>query len=302
MAIKNSGTQLKFSEIEQEFGQNNGRSLGRYRNTHPDFKNKNLGELSNLPLDTGIPTSGQIKFSHFYGKRLNIVVVCDGGSLGSALNHYSTSVIIGSDNNIIKSRPNQNSTSGKRVYINITGQYNSNGASTSSWAFSTGNNWQSGTILSVDQGPSGSVYGKGGNGGTASGGQGQNGSNGMRVWSQATNNMSSSAVYAGGGGGGAGAWAEQNDWGDKNDAQGGGGGGGNGIPGGGGGGGWQAGQNGTANIGGNGGNGRDDGEAKGGQGGNGGSYGGQGQGASGGVNKRGNNGQGGQGGTSVGYY
>ena len=63
MAIKNSGNRLKFSEIEDEFGQNPQRSLGSYQTTHPDFGNKNLGELTNLPLDTGIPTSGEIKFS-----------------------------------------------------------------------------------------------------------------------------------------------------------------------------------------------------------------------------------------------
>ena len=90
MAIKNSGTQLNFSEIEQEFGQNNGRSLGRYRNTHPDFKNENLGELSNLPLDTGIPTSGQIKFSDFYGKRLIIVVdLYESGNSNYGLNVFT---------------------------------------------------------------------------------------------------------------------------------------------------------------------------------------------------------------------
>ena len=75
MTIKNSGSQLSFSEIEAEFGQpDNGRSLGRYRTTDSEFKNKNLGTLSNLPLDTGIPTSGEIKFSQFYGKKLNLVV------------------------------------------------------------------------------------------------------------------------------------------------------------------------------------------------------------------------------------
>ena len=31
MAIKNSGSSLSFSEIEAEFGQNGGRSLGAYR-------------------------------------------------------------------------------------------------------------------------------------------------------------------------------------------------------------------------------------------------------------------------------
>ena len=75
MTIKNSGSQLAFSEIEAEFGQpDNGRSLGRYRRDDPEFKNKSMGQLSNLPLDTGIPASGEIKFSQFYGKKLNMVI------------------------------------------------------------------------------------------------------------------------------------------------------------------------------------------------------------------------------------
>ena len=60
MTIKSSGTQLSFSEIEAEFGSNSERSLGDYRLT------QNVGELSNLPLDSGVPTSGEIKFSDFY--------------------------------------------------------------------------------------------------------------------------------------------------------------------------------------------------------------------------------------------
>ena len=76
MAIKSSGQQLKFSEIEKEFGENPARSLGRYKSSHPNFKNENPGGLSNLPLDIGIPTgtNDEIKFSQFYNKRLNIVV------------------------------------------------------------------------------------------------------------------------------------------------------------------------------------------------------------------------------------
>ena len=75
MTIKNSGSELAFSEIEAEFGQpDNGRSLGRYRSSDSEFKNKNIGQLSNLPLDTGIPASGEIRFSQFYGKKLNMVV------------------------------------------------------------------------------------------------------------------------------------------------------------------------------------------------------------------------------------
>ena len=90
MVVKASGSSLAFSEIETEFGANPGRSLGRYRNSHSDFGNKDVGELTNLTLDTGIPTSGQIKFSDFYSKRLNIVVDCfSNGSTNYNLNVYS---------------------------------------------------------------------------------------------------------------------------------------------------------------------------------------------------------------------
>ena len=68
MAInKTSGQQLSFqNDIEAEFGNNPLRSLGSYRNTHPDFNNESMvpfgGTLNDLPLDTGIPKSGEIKF------------------------------------------------------------------------------------------------------------------------------------------------------------------------------------------------------------------------------------------------
>ena len=75
MTIKNSGSELAFSEIEAEFGQpDNGRSLGRYRSSDSEFKNKNIGNLPELPLDTGIPTSGTINVDAFHGKKLNTVI------------------------------------------------------------------------------------------------------------------------------------------------------------------------------------------------------------------------------------
>ena len=74
MTIKSSGNPLSFSEIEAEFGDDGVRRLGKYRTTDSAFGNKTMGQLSNLPLDTGIPKSGTIKFSDFYGKKLNIVV------------------------------------------------------------------------------------------------------------------------------------------------------------------------------------------------------------------------------------
>ena len=68
MAVKASGNPLSFSEIEEEFGQNNDRDLGEYR------VSQTIGELSNQPLDTGIPQSSTIKFSEFYSKRLNVII------------------------------------------------------------------------------------------------------------------------------------------------------------------------------------------------------------------------------------
>ena len=76
MTIKSSGNPLAFSEIEAEFGADGVRRLGKYRTTDPDFTNESPSgsSLSNLPLDNGIPTSGTIKFSDFYGKKLNMIV------------------------------------------------------------------------------------------------------------------------------------------------------------------------------------------------------------------------------------
>ena len=78
MTLPNNPSQLSFSQIEGEFGQNPRRSLGKYR-----IKEPNVGDLGTLGLDndgTGgnlspiIPTDGQIAFSDFHGKQLNIVV------------------------------------------------------------------------------------------------------------------------------------------------------------------------------------------------------------------------------------
>ena len=79
MTIKSSASpppQLSFGEIETEFGQNGSRSLGDYRISQTVGNNSTLPAL---PLDTNIPTSGEIKFSDFYGKQLNIVVDCHSG-------------------------------------------------------------------------------------------------------------------------------------------------------------------------------------------------------------------------------
>ena len=105
MAIKASGSQLAFSEIVSEFGDNDTSSLGGYRvrtggATYPQTF---PGDLSFSSLDTGIPTSGEIKFSDFYSKKLNIVVdfytggnelrMPGGGNPISALTRYNSNSV-----------------------------------------------------------------------------------------------------------------------------------------------------------------------------------------------------------------
>ena len=57
MTLQSSG-QIKFSEIAAEFGNPTSNKFGNYR------VSQNIGTLTNLPLDVGIPQSGQIKFSN----------------------------------------------------------------------------------------------------------------------------------------------------------------------------------------------------------------------------------------------
>jgi hypothetical protein len=82
MAINiSSPNPIRFSDIAHEFGTPPGKNLGAYRLDTQEL-NTNVGTASykealgieKIPLDTGIPTSGEIKFSDFYGKRLNLIV------------------------------------------------------------------------------------------------------------------------------------------------------------------------------------------------------------------------------------
>jgi len=300
MTIKASGSPLSFSEIRAEFGNSN--TLGGYR------VSQDIGSLIQLPLDSGIPQSGAISFSQFYSKELNIVVKCTGGNRATA--SWSDGVVVGG----LRTIPGRNDTAwqgGKRVYINITGTYSSNEASSSEWAFKTGNIWPAGTEMSVVISSDGKVVGRGGDGGSRSGEDGKDGSNALRVWTGYEAFSNAGYISGGGGGGGGGSDAEQNDWGDRNDAEGGGGGGGNGLPAGSGGSGNGGGSSGELNDGGQGQGGENDAEAEGGDGGNGGGNsnphqfpynGNDGGDASGGNNKLDSNGNGGEGGKGVESY
>jgi hypothetical protein len=79
MPTPSSGNQISFTDLINEFGLPAGKNLGAYRIS------QNVGTLTNLPLDEGIPQSvsigsSAIRFSDFYNKRLNIVVNYTGSS------------------------------------------------------------------------------------------------------------------------------------------------------------------------------------------------------------------------------
>ena len=269
MTIKNSGSELAFSEIEAEFGQpDNGRSLGRYRRDDSEFKNKSMGQLSNLPLDTGIPASGEIRFSQFYGKKLNMVIDyyddtgTSGGEASNVLNRQdngaNTLAATWRYNNLsnrvkvvggYRDRPtgsvsgyNLSSSGwqgGKKIFIHVNKQIGSAKAGSNSdrnkVALRTGN-WPSGTTLQIDIGSSGRIQGAGGNGrqgATNSGTPGQafTGTSGLGIeYPAQINNSGIIRCGYGGGGGGAGSWSDPNKNPRDFGRSGGGGGGGAGIP------------------------------------------------------------------------
>ncbi len=309
MVLKNATTggnenPLSYTEIATEFGNPTGNKLGNYR------VSESYGELSGLPLDSGIPQGNSaIKFSDFYGKRANIVVDLYSGGQNTNYNYdvYSNAyaankyaVVGATDRNSI---PKSAWQGGKKVIIHINKHFGSSGAnSINHAAVKTGNinnnnsqsGWPGDTTFSIDIGSSGRIYGRGGNGGRAANSnnnaatKGERGTSALKLINGMQDEVSHhSRVIAGGGGGGGGGGSEQDDggfmWvsGDYNAAGGGGGGGGRGFPAGNGGAGGSpggaAGNAGSKNARGNGGNGGDDAESEGGKGGHGGGAGAHGE-------------------------
>ena len=217
MTIKASGNPLAFSEIEAEFGTTPARSLGQYRSDDASFTNKSFSgsSLSNVTLDAGIPASGEIKFSQFYGKKLNMVVdyYADVANLNKQAagnntmaatwryqNQQERVKVVGG----FRSRPlgsvatNYAFTTGdwqggKKIIVNVNQTVGGRKDSVrSDVALRTGN-WPSGTELQIDIGPSGFLTGSGGdggNGGSYDGGNGGTGTSALGVEYPATINNS----------------------------------------------------------------------------------------------------------------
>lgn len=294
MTLQSSGT-ISFSQIENEFGQNNGRDMGEYR------VSQTVGNMSNLPLDAGIPQSGQIRFSDFYGKELNVVISYSfsqnnppSGSFKFDTNNGKT--IVGG----FKDASSVTSSQGTRVTLHVhsgvfLGSQQGNSTSQDSKyksALTTGNGWETDTELDINI--AGVVCGGGGNGGQGSedpdrtGFTGLNGNSAIGISYNVETLTNNGFIRAGAGGGGGGGSGKEDSETEGRRGGGGGGGGGAGIPGGAGGvarthgeGPFAVGQNGNVknnevanvNSGGSGGNGGNQGnEAFGGGGGGGGSF------------------------------
>ena len=229
MTIKSSGSSLSFSEIEAEFGSNGSRSLGSYR------LSQSVGSLSNLPLDSGVPTSGTIKFSDFYSKQLNVVVDCHSGgeetriiAKNSKWNNNNLTVIGG-----FRSKKE----GGSKIIINVNKKICSNKDAANRCALRTGS-WDGTATVQIDVGSSGKILGSGGDGGSGaqginnSGSPGSSGTSGLGIdTNNVTVNIASGGIIrAGFGGGGGGGGGRQSDKNADRRASGGGGGGGAGCP------------------------------------------------------------------------
>ena len=236
MTIKAAGNPLEFSEIEAEFGAQSPRSLGAYRHT------QTVDGLTFNGIDTGIPTSGEIAFSDFYGKSLNIVVDCFSNSgtdefrINAKKNKWNNNKIV-----IINPSTVSKKESGTKIIIRVNKRFGSNKNSVNHCALRTGT-WSNPAAIIVDLGSNAKVYGAGGDGGEGADGVGANnvgengdkggdGTSGLGIQHQGTivNVRSGAILRRGYGGGGGGAGGRETSKVDRR-AGGGGGGGGAGFP------------------------------------------------------------------------
>ena len=193
MTIKASGTQLRFSEIANEFGnsgQNSGEiSLGSYK--QHKLNNGNLsgypvtiGSVSFSELAPGIPTSGEIKVSQFYSKKLTFVVDYHSFSADrdDSPAHVDAEVRWKNGNNFCVGNFRDAPTAaggwdgGKKVVINYNRRFGSVTNNTRSVvALRTGQFWPNQTEMVIEVGPNARLFGAGGRGGHGSTGSGKGG-------------------------------------------------------------------------------------------------------------------------------
>ena len=153
MAIKSSGS-LSFTEIRTELGPPPSSNIGFYRQNFTD--SSRYGNLT-LPIADGVPVSGEIKFSDFYSKRLNIVVdhFSSNETRANSRAKWTSNTggagiyVVGGDSTGLTKVDIGNDTSGKKVYIHATKRFQSNKDAATRCALRTGSGWTAGTKVQV---------------------------------------------------------------------------------------------------------------------------------------------------------
>ena len=228
MTLPTSGS-ISAEQIRDEFGPTTESgekvSLGEYR------VEKNFGELSELPLDAGMPQGNDsISFQDFRGKKLNIIIDYYTSTYtnntrqaeGETLN-IRDRYVSGTGVHVVggyKSKPASSSETKIIVHVNrkLGGQKST---SANNCALRTGSGWENDTEMIIDIGNEGRIYGAGGDGGLggdvdASGDAGQPGTSGLGIQLAGVeiNVASGGIIKAGFGGGGGGGNGRQRDKGD----------------------------------------------------------------------------------------
>tara|TARA_Y100001937_G_scaffold103382_1_gene142521 strand:+ start:224 stop:1261 length:1038 start_codon:yes stop_codon:yes gene_type:complete len=171
MTLPSIGSSISFSEIQREFGRPTDGKFGNYR-----ISDEGGGDLTNLPLDQGIPGIGSsIRFSDFYSARLNILV----DFFSEDLQRQDIKARFDQGGDAIKvigprggSVPE--STSGKKIIAFVNKVISSDENSKSerlNCSLLTGE-WDPDTELVINIGSDGIIIGAGGDGGRGSEGAG----------------------------------------------------------------------------------------------------------------------------------
>ena len=181
-----------------------------------------------LPISNGIPITGPISFSDFYGARPTYIVDYYSGAAETpsddAYERFKANnkVIIGGK--IGPKDGDANDTSGRRVIILVNKDIGSDTRTATHCALKTGSGWSSDTQLEILVGPNGEILGAGGLGGGGGSGHsgGRDGNDGgsassaLGIQYEGTGrtrvivqNLGRIAGGGGGGGGGGGARAER---------------------------------------------------------------------------------------------
>ena len=249
MPVQSSG-QITTTDIANEFGYSrgstNGIRIGDYRGqgfTNPNNNTVRIPTSENVTSDL----NGSVRFSHFYGGRLTIVVNYFGAAAeikpGDAYGRFSFTdnngnhtlrAVVGNDAFGGFKPFSSNNSAGKRVVILVNEDIGSDKVANNSCALRTGTGWNPDTVMRVLLGPDGEVLGAGGDGGNQ-----RPGSSGLGVQFEGVGGtsvviQSGGKIAGGGGGGGNGgsAYCEEKTWGNGRQANAGlgGGGGGAGFP------------------------------------------------------------------------